>query len=151
MGYYYFTVNKQRYNTMSRIAAILPHIKTLKQFMSPAQISVMADGCRTEEKDFFFDKIEELSNTFSTMHATYGQDGKGDDAIVHLHYFRGGMDWFITEKDMEDEQIQAFGYCDLGMGSPELGYVSLVELAENNVEVDLHWTPKTLGEVKANR
>ena len=136
---------------MSNIKAILPHIKTLHKFVSPAQISALGAGCRSEEKEFFFEKIEELSNTFNTMHKTYEQDGKGDEAIVHLHYFRGDMDWFITEKDMEDEQIQAFGLCDLGMGCPELGYVSLVELAENNVELDFYWTPKTLGEVKASR
>lgn len=44
----------------------------------------------------------------------YEQDGKGEEAIVTLHYFRGGMDWFITEKDMEPEQHQAFGLADLG-------------------------------------
>lgn len=136
---------------MSNIKAILPHIKTLHKFVSPAQIAILGAGCRKEEKAFFFDKIEELSNTFNTMSKTYEQDGMGDDAIVHLHYFHGNADWFITEKDMEEEQIQAFGYYDLGMGMPELSYVSLVKLAENNVEVDLYWTPKTLGEVKASR
>jgi len=59
------------------------------------------------------------------------------------------MDWYITEKDMGDEQIQAFGLADLGMGFPELGYISIEELVENGVELDLHWTPKTLAEVKS--
>jgi Protein of unknown function (DUF2958) len=40
---------------------------------------------------------------------------------------------------------QAFGLCDLGMGGPELGYVSLVELAGVRgklglpIERDLHF------------
>jgi hypothetical protein len=34
--------------------------------------------------------------------------------------------WLITELDPDHEL--AFGLCDLGMGEPELGYVSLTEL-----------------------
>ncbi len=84
------------------------------------------------------------------MPKTYEQDGKGDDAVVYLHYFRGDMDWYITEKDMEAEQHQAFGLADLGMGFPELGYINISELIDNNVELDLYWEPKTLREVKAS-
>ena len=29
-------------------------------------------------------------------------------AVVYLYYFKGSADWYITEKDMEDEQLQAF-------------------------------------------
>lgn len=134
---------------MSSIKEILPHIKTLHKFVSPQQIAALGMGCRTEEKEFFFEKIEELSNTFNTMPKTYEQDGKGDEATVYLHYFRGDMDWYITEKDMEDEQIQAFGIDDIGMGA-SLGYISLVELASHNVEIDLHWTPKTISYMKLN-
>ena len=36
--------------------------------------------------------------------------------------------WLLTELDPEDPD-RAFGLCDLGLGSPELGYVSLAELA----------------------
>jgi hypothetical protein len=36
--------------------------------------------------------------------------------------------WLLTEIDPENEDI-AFGLCDLGMGFPELGSVSLSEIA----------------------
>jgi hypothetical protein len=36
--------------------------------------------------------------------------------------------WLLTEIDPNDENI-AFGLCDLGMGHPELGYVSLEEIS----------------------
>jgi hypothetical protein len=39
-----------------------------------------------------------------------------------------GCTWLITELDPEDPDI-CFGLCDLGVGCPELGYVSLSELA----------------------
>ena len=35
--------------------------------------------------------------------------------------------WLLTEVEPEDEDI-AFGLCDLGMGSPELGSVRLSEI-----------------------
>lgn len=53
--------------------------------------------------------------------------------------------WLLTELDPED-LTRAFGLCDLGMGSPELGYVDLTELAVVRfppfglpVERDLYW------------
>lgn len=124
-------------------------ISHLKDFISPNQLAAIGQGCYGEEKQFFFDKLVELADRVNTMAKTYEQDGKGDDAIVYLHYFRGGMDWFITEKDMGDEQLQAFGLADLGMGPPELGYISLPELFSVDAELDLHFDPKPLREVKA--
>lgn len=123
--------------------------KTLKSFISPAQLAVMADGCYSkDEGQYFIDKFCEYGNRIDNMPKIYDQEGKGDQAIVYLHYFRGGMDWYITERDMEDEQLQAFGLADLGYGG-ELGYISIIELVGLGVEMDLHWKPKTLAEVKA--
>lgn len=39
-----------------------------------------------------------------------------------------GATWLLTEIDPDDPDI-AFGLCDLGLGCPELGSVSLAELA----------------------
>jgi hypothetical protein len=47
--------------------------------------------------------------------------------VVKLFLPGSGMTWLLTELDPEDED-RAFGLCDLGMGCPELGYVSLTEL-----------------------
>ena len=118
----------------------------LKAFISKAQIRAMLNGSIGEEGKWFGDKVSELANTFNTMPKTYEQDGMGGKAVAHLHYFIGGMNWYITERDMEEEQLQAFGLADLGQGG-ELGYISIEELIENGVELDLHWTPKTLDEI----
>ena len=123
-------------------------VKALRGFVPTAQLNVIGTMCRGEEGDFFRGKLIEYAKRVRDMPQTYEQDGKGDDAVAFLHYFSGGCDWFITEKDMESEQQQAFGLADLGYGS-ELGYISLVELcAIASVELDLHWTPKTLAKVK---
>jgi hypothetical protein len=53
----------------------------------------------------------------------------------------------LSEIDPIDTD-RAFGLCDLGLGSPELGYVSISELTALRgtlglpVERDLHFTPK---------
>tara|TARA_Y100001951_G_scaffold12621_1_gene8044 strand:+ start:296 stop:631 length:336 start_codon:yes stop_codon:yes gene_type:complete len=69
--------------------------------------------------------------------------------VVKLFVCVGGSaTWLLTELDPETNV--AFGLCDLGLGFPELGYVSLTELEDTlgwRLERDRHWTPtKTLTE-----
>jgi hypothetical protein len=49
--------------------------------------------------------------------------------VVKLFTPDAGATWLLTEIDPE-EHDHAFGLCDLGLGCPELGWVSLAELAE---------------------
>ena len=136
--------------TQDYMNQVIDAVHVVKNFVSESQLEAMGDGIRGEEGEFFARTFVELARQLTDMPKVYEQDGKGDDAIVYLHYFRGNMDWYITERDFElDEQIQAFGLADLGMGSPELGYISIEELTDAGVELDLHWTPKTLAEVKS--
>lgn len=84
------------------------------------------------------------------MPAIYAQDGMGDTATAHLHYFLGGSDWYITERDVCDQHVQAFGFAILNgdLDNAELGYVSLEEIIQYGAELDLHWVPASLREVK---
>ena len=118
----------------------------LIRFISSAQLKVIGSQCCGEEKQFFYDKLVELANIVETMPVTYQTDGQGDQAIVHLHYFTAGADWYITERDCETEQLQAFGKADLGYGG-ELGYISLVEILKYGAELDLYWQPRKLSEL----
>jgi hypothetical protein len=65
--------------------------------------------------------------------------------VVKLFTPDAGATWLLTELD-PDDQDTAFGLCDLGLGCPELGYVSLAELATVRgrlglpVERDQHFT-----------
>lgn len=49
--------------------------------------------------------------------------------VVKLFNPCGGGTWLLTEIDPDDETV-AWGLCDLGMGFPEFGTVSLTELVE---------------------
>ncbi len=130
-------------NNRSRIMEAVPHLQTLRGFIGSAQLNAIGDACQGEEKDFFFDKLAEMAKIVNTMPQTYETDGRGSRALAYLHYFQAGMDWYITERDMEAEQLQAFGIADLGYGG-ELGYISLVEVLACGAELDLYFKPQPL-------
>lgn len=59
----------------------------------------------------------------------------------------GAMTWLLTELDPQDHDI-AYGLCDIGQGTPELGSVRLSELEAQafppfnlGVERDLYFKP----------
>ena len=123
----------------------------LKHFVNPAQLMVMRQNCKSEEGFFFQQMILKLKSHIICMPKTYETDGQGDDAVVMLHYFRGGSDWWVIERDMViNEQVQAFGYVCLNGDTEmaELGYISITELIKYGVELDLYFEPVTLREVK---
>ena len=128
----------------------------LTNFINPSQLASMRGDCRGEEGQFFTDKLVEMADLIKNMPKTYEQDGKGDDAIVTLHYFSVGSDWhwFIIEKDMGDGQHQAFGLGNhngagqFAFSDWDYGYISIVELLENDVVLDMYFTPCTLREIK---
>ena len=77
-------------------------------------------------------------------------DANVDKPYLKLFSPTGAATWLITEIVDEDT---LFGLCDLGMGFPELGYVSLQELESVTlpfglkIERDMYFTPdKTLSE-----
>ena len=72
-------------------------------------------------------------------------EGFDPPPVVKLFTPDAGATWLLTEIDPDDED-HMFGLCDLGLGFPELGYVSLAELMSVRgrlgllVELDLHFT-----------
>jgi hypothetical protein len=91
----------------------------------------------------------------------YSQEENPDPQVV-AKFFNpcGAATWYILEGSWKgevgdpDEDFIMFGLCDLGMGYPELGYVSLKEMKAVRlpfglgIERDLHWTPKPLSIIK---
>lgn len=94
-----------------------------------------------------------LANGQATQEAQSEQRDEPDHKPVAKLFDPGGAStWLITECDPE-EPGRLFGLCDLGMGYPELGYVSLYELQTVKgkmglpMERDLYFTAsKTLSE-----
>ena len=121
--------------------------RKLTPFIGANQLLCLSQALNGEEGDWFREKLFEIAHTVADMPKTYDTDGEGDEATVHLHYFTGGMDWYITERDASPEQHQAFGLAKFFGEMPELGYISIVDLLENGAELDLHWEPKSIREV----
>jgi len=67
------------------------------------------------------------------------------EPVVKLFTADGNATWLLTELNPDIDL--AFGLCDLGLGEPELGYVSLAELTAARgplglpLECDLHFAP----------
>jgi hypothetical protein len=128
-------------------------IQQVRPFLSRNQLAAMIEGCRGEEQEFFMTMFISLSERIAGMPKTYEQDGLGLQAVVHLHYFLGGSDWYITEKDIEGGVQQAFGYAVLNGDEEcaELGYISIEEITRYGAELNLHFKPCTLAAIKAGR
>lgn len=119
---------------------------TLKTFIGPRQRRVLRELLKGEESEGFQEIILGLAKTVATMPRPYETDGQGVKAIVHLHYFVGHCDWWITERDSSEVQLQAFGLAD--MGGRELGYISIADAIAAGAELDLYWIPRPLSQVK---
>ena len=71
-------------------------------------------------------------------------DDRDHPPVAKLFTPDAAATWLISEVDPDDPD-RLFGLCDLGLGYPELGYVSLAELLELRgplglpVERDLHF------------
>lgn len=71
--------------------------------------------------------------------------GKDHTPVVKWFTPDANCTWLVTELVDNDT---AFGLCDLGLGSPELGYISLEEIQSLrgimglSVESDLYFDPK---------
>lgn len=75
-----------------------------------------------------------------------GEDDPDFVPVVKLFTPDAGCTWLLTELDPDEPDI-GFGLCDLGLGFPELGSVSLTELQAVRgkfglpVERDLYFSP----------
>lgn len=131
--------------------SMLRTIEAVRPFVPVDQLKILVSLLRGEERGFFREKLREVQGIIENMPVTYQQSELEDSAVVHLHYFGMGGDWWITEKDVEGGTRQAFGLVDLGRG-PELGYISIDELvADRSIELDLYWKPVTLAQLKAQK
>ena len=86
---------------------------------------------------------KKIENKLTNAVAGYGEHNK-----PYLKLFNpcGAATWLLSEYD--SKQRMFFGLCDLGIGSPELGYVSLDQLLQIRspmglkIERDMSWEPE---------
>ena len=129
--------------------------KRVVGFMPFCQLTTVMDTITGEigdaedcEKLDYLRLLNEMGNIIEQMPLSTTQ-GNGGDSIVHLHYYCGGNDWWITQKDIAGPQLQAFGVVSLSSNYPEFGYISIETLRmQPYVELDFNWVPKKLNEIE---
>ena len=119
-----------------------------RRLLPRGEFLALAQSLRGEEGLEIAETIKKAWQTFETMPKTYETEAS-PDPTAHLHYFTGSWDWWITEKDAEPEQAQAFGFvkselCPEG----EFGYISLEEITEAGAELDLYFTPAPVSQFR---
>jgi hypothetical protein len=126
-------------------------MEILKNFMSKPQLTYLQAAFQGEEGKHFMELSMKLKDLIAQMPGP-GETDSQDDPTISLHYFMGGSDWWILERDVTlDEQHQAFGLACLNgdVLNAELGYISIKELISFGVELDLYFEPITLKNVKS--
>lgn len=121
----------------------------IKHFLSIDQLMTMRELMDGEEGPYFQAKAREMAGVILGMPKTH-ETANNPDPMVYLHYFYGASDWYVFERDMYEEQLQVYSYACLNgwYDCAEVGLVSIEELRGQGVELDLHWKPRPLSEVK---
>ncbi len=102
-----------------------------------------------EMEDVLINVIE----AYKYMPNIYEQDGKGYNAVVRIHYFVGGTDWYITEMDKITGEMYGFTVLNGDYEMAEFGYIDSEFLIDNNLpplskpQLDFYWNYQTINEI----
>ena len=116
-----------------------------------ASIKETKESWERGDSDDIFEHYENLIEGYREIPNLYFQDGKGKNAVVYLHYFYGGSDWYITELNKETNEAYGYAILDGDIQNSAFGYMSLSEFADSIIDLDLYWSFKTLNEIFENK
>lgn len=135
----------------------------LGNFMPYQQRLALLSALRGEEGEAIADLVlGAVRNILGTPMTYQTEEMESADKVLRLHYFLGGVDAWIIERDVGDsgdptavgagvgKQHQAYGkitLCGDGWEGAEWGYISIADLIANGVELDLYWQEKTVKEM----
>lgn len=90
--------------------------------------------------------VKRLEKELKEIPNIKSQDGKSKkETTVYAHYFSGGSDWFVTEKN--DKQFYGYVILNGDFQMSEMGYFGIEEMRNNKtVELDFHWKKKSLAQ-----
>ena len=99
------------------------------------------------------DMLSNVVQAYQDIPSLYNQDGKGNNAVAYLHYFVGGVDWWVTEYDRSTGIM--FGLSSLN-NEWNLGYFNVSFFKNNDLspfqkpELDFYFKYQTLNEILEN-
>jgi len=136
---------------MNQASSVNDPAQVLANYMGRSQwvvLQSLMDG--SEESGFFKDIAAHLRRSVEAMPTAGGQRLGEEAPMVYLHYFLGASDVWVLEKAEGGgvEQVFAFSLLNGDHQMAELGYVDLSELLLVGFELDFHFEPKPLSEVR---
>ena len=136
---------------MNQASSVNDPAQVLATYMGHPQwvvLQSLMDG--SEESGFFKEIAAHLRRSGEAMPAAGGQRLDEEAPMVYLHYFLGASDVWVLEKAEGGgvEQVFAFSLLNGDHQMAELGYVDLSELLLVGFELDFHFEPKPLSEVR---
>ena len=119
------------------------------RFMARNQAQSLLEMLDDQEAPRYAAKIVELSETIKAMPLTHDQAGAGYEAVAHLHYFSGATHCYVFEKDFMGgvQNATALTVVRGDLERAEIGFVSIAEMVERGLGLDLDFTPCTLGAI----
>lgn len=90
--------------------------------------------------------IDVISFMPSSSIVQHGEDLSND--IAYLHYSVGTTDYYITHRDRDTQQRNAFGAIDTGGMFMQMDYVSVHEILRAGAVLDFDWKPVPVKEIK---
>lgn len=130
-------------STKNMDAAMLASLPNVNLLVPDHQQMLILDMRTNEYNKILADLEKDLSEIPKKQEMPNAQD-----LMVHAHYFVGGSDWYITEVNQKEGRMFGYVILDRDYQMSELGYMSIDEITSNGmIEMDFHWTKKTLGEV----
>ncbi len=136
---------------MNQASSVNDPAQVLATYMGHPQwvvLQSLMDG--SEESGFFKEIAAHLRRSVEAMPAAGGQRLDEEAPMVYLHYFLGASDVWVLEKAEGGgvEQVFAFSLLNGDHQMAELGSVDLSELLPVGFELDFHFEPKPLSEVR---
>ena len=137
---------KQQAGTAVTTDAIPPDataaaLTTLAPYIGQAQLTAITQGVIGDEQEFYQAKVAQLAQLINTMPEMPWLEGKGETSLAYLHYFDDNGDWYITERDRQATQTQAFGLANPDGTIGAMGNIDISQLTGEGAELDLDWEP----------
>lgn len=144
---------------LHKVMVDLGHGGFWSNWMPLAQRQVIAMTIKdSDERDWFIERLTALRTRIEQMPQTYQTKESEEEYKAYLKYFGGPVTAYICEKDRgeysysvwtpETVQVQAFGQTEILPNYPEMGYIYLPEILDAGIELDLHFEPKLMSEIK---
>jgi hypothetical protein len=125
--------------------------RVLRPYMSRGQMIVLTTASHGGEGIFALELFVKMASNVEAMPSVLVNGQDGANAEAHLHYFYGGSDWYILEKNWDGGVDRAYGFVVLNgdMQNAEYGYVDIGDLVARGANLDLYFKTQTIAEVLA--